>query len=133
MSLPVFLSPARRRLAGVGLAVAGLALLMLLAGAVSRHRARSGLARAIAETDENYPGWRLADLEGARLPVPDAENGALCVLAAAELLPDSWPRRDLREVAFGGRLGKTPTPAQVALVRAELARVGPALREARKL
>src|SRR5262245_40357356 len=127
MSLPVPPSPARRRLAGVGLALASLALLMLLAGAVSRHRARSRLARAIADADENYPGWRLAYLEEARPPVPDAENGALCVLAAAELLPDSWPTRDLWEVVFDVRMGKKLTPAQGALVRAELGRVRPAL------
>jgi hypothetical protein len=44
------------------------------------------LQAAIAESDRLDPGWRFQELEAAREPVPDAENGALQVLAAAALL-----------------------------------------------
>src|SRR4051812_45747097 len=46
----------------------------------------SDLHRAIAETDALDPGWRLADLEAARAPVPDAENSALVIIAGNKLL-----------------------------------------------
>src|SRR5713101_4736278 len=45
---------------------------------------------AIEEADRLDPGWRLADLEAARAEIPDAENAALEVLAAARLMPAGW-------------------------------------------
>jgi hypothetical protein len=45
---------------------------------------------AAAEADRLDPGWRFEQLEGGRAEVPDAENGALVVLAAHKLLPKSW-------------------------------------------
>jgi hypothetical protein len=44
------------------------------------------LRQAEAEADRLDPGWRFEDLEGARAAVPDAENGAVQVLAVVEIL-----------------------------------------------
>jgi hypothetical protein len=48
------------------------------------------LREAIAEADRLDPGWRFEDLEAARAPVPDAENGAKLVWAAGNQMPRSF-------------------------------------------
>jgi hypothetical protein len=48
------------------------------------------LQTAIAELDASDPGWQLADIEKSRHFVPEAENGALVVNAAHDLLPKRW-------------------------------------------
>src|ERR1043166_7953341 len=45
---------------------------------------------AIAEADRLDPGWRFEEMEAARAVVPDADNGALVVLAAHRLIPPKW-------------------------------------------
>jgi hypothetical protein len=54
---------------------------------------------AIEEADRLDPGWRLGDLEAARPVIPDAENSALQVLAAHQLMPKNWlpPPQDSTE------------------------------------
>ena len=47
---------------------------------------------AIAEADRLDPGWRLAELVAKRAAVPDEQNGALQVMAAAQLIPLEWPQ-----------------------------------------
>jgi hypothetical protein len=88
---PVFprRSPWRRRLIPGGIL---LLLLMLLPGWMVYQRFADEWAakKAQAEADRLDPGWRFEDLEGARSPVPDEENGALVVLAAHKLLPRNW-------------------------------------------
>src|SRR5262245_49659729 len=45
---------------------------------------------AIEEADRLDPGWRLADLEAARVLIPDEENSALQVLEAHRQMPKDW-------------------------------------------
>jgi hypothetical protein len=82
-------SPWRRRLLAGGIL---LLLLMLLPGWMVYQRFADEWAaqKAQAEADRLDPGWRFEDLEGGRSEVPDAENGALVVLAAHKLLPPNW-------------------------------------------
>jgi hypothetical protein len=96
------------------------------------------LDQAIAEADRLDPGWRFEDLEAARPPLPDAENSALQVLAAAGQLPKPWP-----PTTFGGpKLPEWTTSLappvrledkQTQTLRAELSRVAPALTTARQV
>ncbi len=46
---------------------------------------------AVAEADRLDPGWRFEELESRRDVIPDVENAARRVLAAAAALPASWP------------------------------------------
>jgi hypothetical protein len=111
------------------------------------------LERVIAEADAEDSNWRLVDLEAkGRTPVPDAENGALVLLKAAQLLPASptfpfWPvpdaKGDIRyesdvrqalETSFTDRAPPVQlNDRQAAALRAELKRAAAALEQARKL
>jgi hypothetical protein len=46
---------------------------------------------ACVEADRLDPGWRWADLQAARAAVPEGENSAPLILAAARLIPADWP------------------------------------------
>src|SRR5262245_61107258 len=52
----------------------------------------------LAHLDATEPGWRLADLEARRAPVPDEENRASIVLAASKLLPEKWPPEEFTDM-----------------------------------
>jgi hypothetical protein len=117
----------------VCLPVAALACLAVGYLVLSRSAAEGRLRAAIAELDRTDPGWRLEDLEAARAPVTDDENGALVVLRAAALMGKS----DGSE-ALDAALHKVEPPAQLdpdlaARLDANLNDLGPALAEARKL
>src|SRR2546423_1146117 len=81
--------PRRRRLLVWG--AVGLFLLVLVGWPLYMYQARErALREAVAEADRLDPGWRFEDLEAAREPVPEAENGALQLLAAHQLMPAKW-------------------------------------------
>jgi hypothetical protein len=118
-----------RWLAGTALAVPLLAVLLFL---VWQRQAADRLRLALKELDRTDPSWRLADVEAAREPVPDAENGALLASAVGRMLPKLWPPRTLDD--FGRR--PTPerwTPEERALLETELKSVQPAVESARGL
>jgi hypothetical protein len=85
--------PSALRRWGKRVAKALLAGLVLLACRewYRHYQAQKTLDEALAELDRTDPGWRLADIEAARAVVPDDENGAACVAAAADRLPPVWP------------------------------------------
>jgi hypothetical protein len=104
----------------------------------------------IEETDRLDPGWRWQDLEGNRAAINDADNSALCLLAAHKRLPKRWPtwqsldRLAGRELAFSARIQyendirRVPADIQFnrqqrAVLEGELHQADPALIEARKL
>ncbi len=113
-------------------------LLLAVAGAggyfAYRHyRAVTALEEAVAALDRAEPGWRLKDIEAARIKVPDAENSARLVTAVHVLLPRGFPVKELDD-----RLEKVTAPEQLdpatfALLGQELNRARPAVEEARKL
>jgi hypothetical protein len=94
---------------------------------------------AVAEADRLDPGWRLADLEAARATIPDAENAAPQVLAAAALLPSPWlvpPPNG--SPTLDDEIDALPPPVRLsealsARVRTELGKAAPALAAARRL
>ncbi len=112
-------------------------LLALVAIAIRQawhhHEVTKKLQEALAELDRAEPGWRLEDMEAARAEIPEEENSARVVVAAADLLPSGWPAHE-----FIDRFAHLDPQEQLATedflrLRAELARVQPALNAARKL
>src|SRR5581483_530903 len=99
-----------------------------------------GLAQAMAEANRLDPGWQLEDLEAARETVPDAENGAPIVLAAASLIPTPWPAwptgnggLDLEERLRALSPEVQLDNEQIEYVRTVLAQAKAALASARRL
>jgi hypothetical protein len=135
---PLTDTPPRRGGRRRRLLVAGLLLVAASAGlwawAAWRLSRDGDEAEAVAaELDRLDPGWRLEDLEARRDHPPDAENGALKLLAVAAMLPEGRPIRDV-----GRMLDKQPPQVrlgepQLATVRAVLKPAEPALAEARQL
>ncbi|MCI0464342.1 MAG: hypothetical protein L0Z62_45995 [Gemmataceae bacterium] len=109
----------------------------LLTGGIyfyQRHAADTALREALAEVDQLDPGWRLQDIDANRAAIPDHENGALHARAVNRQLPRGW---DLK-VGFytwdeNLQAEVQLNAAQVKALRAELARAGAALAEARKM
>jgi hypothetical protein len=103
------------------------------------YRDAKELQDAIAAADRLDPGWRFEDLEAARAAVPDAENGAIVVLAARALLPAQWPPAMPAGVpGLADRLAdlpppQRPDPALLNELRNELTKVAPAIDKAREL
>jgi hypothetical protein len=127
----------RLRRATIGLAAAvALVLGLYVYPEYARNRE---LQEAIAEADRLDPGWHFDDMEAARAAVPDAENSAPVVLAAAALLPNKWGRLVVaRGTSLDDRLADLPLPqflddADLQVLRAELAKVTAALTKAREL
>ncbi|PWT82613.1 MAG: hypothetical protein C5B58_07915, partial [Acidobacteria bacterium] len=91
------------------------------------------LAEAMAETDRLDPGWRLADILANRPPLPDAENGALRLLAAFEYRGNEWLPFSLDEYVGTVAPCEDLLPERAKELRAKLAAKEPALIEARKM
>jgi hypothetical protein len=114
------------------------ALLVLLVGAVvlyllHRHRLQQRLDETLAEMDREHPGWRLDEIEASRETVPDAENGALCVLAAGQHLPFNWDGSSLEEPLRWRPANRRLTPEHARDIEAELTARRAALAEASRL
>jgi hypothetical protein len=134
--------PARSRRGRVYRLIAGAAAALALAVGLYcwyQHTLDRDLLDAIAEADRLDPGWRFEDLEAARAAVPDAENGAVLVQAAATAIPPNWlapppggaPGLDerLEDVPLPHR----PDDALLDELRDELEKVAAALDRARQL
>src|SRR5262249_30582246 len=91
------------------------------------------LAQVVAELDEKDPRWRLEEIEEDRAEVPEAENGARCVVVAGKLLPPGWPKREWDEKFEDLEPNEQLDGERFALLRKELGEVKGALAEARKL
>jgi hypothetical protein len=101
--------------------------------AYNHHIVTARLQEALAELDRTDPGWRLKDIEAARAPVPDAENGARSVVAAAQHLPKDWPSREFGEAFSHLEPPEQLAPDKFALLCRGLKVVDAALKEAREL
>ncbi len=104
------------------------------------------LARALAETERQDPHWRLDDILAERGEIPDAENGALVVIAVKARKPPNWPAWDVTpssvEIENGINLddvlrdlkpNEHLRPRERDAMRPEMERAAPALQEARRL
>jgi hypothetical protein len=95
--------------------------------------AEAGLVGVLAALDRDHPGWRWDDVQDQRAAVPDRDNAALQVRAAADLLPAGYNGAFLDFIVF-----QVPAPQQLSArqlrpVEAHLAAVRPALEAARNL
>jgi hypothetical protein len=107
------------------LAAAGLAV----TGVYARYRNTARLKEAVAGLDSSDPNWRIEAIESGRAAVPDAENSAPRVLAAASWLPPAWPPKEHR--AIFRLVPGAPVPAgQLAALRNEMAECQTAVSEA---
>jgi hypothetical protein len=68
-----------------------LVALVLVASLAYRFYGEKRLADAVAETDRLDPNWRWDELEAQRTAIPEGENSANIVTAAAGHLPEHWP------------------------------------------
>lgn len=94
------------------------------------------VAVAVAETDRLDPGWRWDDLQGRRTPIPDGENSAPRVLAAAALISDeavAWMPREYELYRPISRFGGRPDRDIIAELQWRLEPLRPALARARDL
>jgi hypothetical protein len=71
-----------------------LVLLVILGVFWNHSKMESKLQKTLAEMDRSEPGWRWEDIEAAREEVPEEENSARIVVAAAEQMPQRWPSAD---------------------------------------
>lgn len=112
-------------------------LFVIIAGVIRQtwhhHQVTKKLQETLAEMDRTEPGWRLNEIEAAREQVPEDENSARIVVAAAELLPRGWPPPDFD--ALYGHLAPEEqlSPDDFARLKQSIDNVPSALVEARKL
>jgi hypothetical protein len=88
-----------------------------------RYRIEAPLREAVARLDREEPGWRLADIEAVREVIPEEENSARAVAAAAVLMP-----RGRSPYELSGTLGQVPPERRLA--RAQYGRLCKVLDEA---
>jgi hypothetical protein len=126
--------PSMSLLKFLGWGVLILTVLTVIALMWNRGRMASRLQGTLVELDRTEPGWRAEEIEVAREDVPEEDNSARVVVAAAQRLPQRWPTKDFPEEHY--RL----LPSNVKLSDAdfvrlsrELAGVRPALDVAVKL
>jgi hypothetical protein len=116
----------------------GVTLLILAVGAgvryaYVRHQAITALQAAVDELDREDPGWRLQDIEAARVWVPDHKNSALCTVAVNRLLPKEWPSREFDEAFADLEPQRRLRPEDYRRLCKELDAVQPACAEAHRL
>jgi hypothetical protein len=94
---------------------------------------------AIEEADRLDPGWRLADLEAARVDIADNENAAVHLLAAGKLLPSVWSMASAAAIIvlqedIDKLSPEVPLPTrEMQRLKGELAKVSAAVTAARRL
>ena len=87
----------------VGWGMLLLAFLVAAGMTLLRVQGAGKLQDMLTEMDRTDPGWRIENIEAAREEVPEGENNARVVMAAAERMPPRWPSADFHEEDF--RLG----------------------------
>ncbi|HZY90394.1 MAG TPA: hypothetical protein VFE78_36570 [Gemmataceae bacterium] len=117
---------------------ASVVLLLALVGLGVRlyyrhHQAVAKLDEALAALDRDEPGWRLEDVEAAREEIPEGQNSARAVLAAARLLPRPWPPPGFDDLFVQLTPTEQLAPEASARLNQELEDLRPALEEARAL
>ncbi len=120
-------------LKGIGWCLLVLALLVAVFLFWNHSKGTSKLQQTLAELDRTEPGWRLEDIEAARAEIPDEENSARVVVAAADLIPRGWPTQELTDRFTHLEPQEQLADDDFARLRAELNRVRPALDVAGKL
>ncbi len=120
-------------LKGIGWCLLVLSIFVAVFVAWNHGKGTSKLQQTLAELDRTEPGWRLEDIEAARAEIPDEENSARVVVAAAELIPRGWPTQELTDRFTHLEPQEQLADDDFTRLRAELNRVRPALDVACKL
>lgn len=116
-------------------ALAGLALVPLAWLLYSWYVTDAALRQAEAEAALDLPRWRLLEMEADRGSIPDVENSAVHMFAT--LLKGG--KSHFASTKYLAAFPKPPpvpaqlNGAQIALLRSEFAKIGPALTDARKI
>jgi hypothetical protein len=97
------------------------------------HEADPDLKAALEQIDRADPGWQFGDLLDHRAAIPDHQNAATHVVAAAKALPRDWPRQSLVDELKHISQPSALTQQQSDDLAVELKKAAPALVEARKL
>jgi hypothetical protein len=108
-------------------------LILVIRQAWNYHQATKKLQETLAAMDQAEPGWHLDEIEKAREVVPEEENSARVVVAAAKLLPRGWPPQDLADRFAHLDPVEQLNPDDFTRLQEELDKVRPGLDEARKL
>ena len=110
-------------------------LIVLGVGLFGLDQARSSrrTTSAIADLDASDPGWRLEELESARVSIPDKQNSALLCKELVRLLGPKWP-----DNKFDEKLGSVVPPERLdaermKLLEDEMVRLAPIRRMARAM
>ena len=108
-------------------------IILVIRQAWSYHQATKKLQETLAAMDQAEPGWHLDEIEKAREVVPEEENSARVVIAAAKLIPRGWPPHDLADRFEHLDPVDQLNPDDFTRLQEELDKVRPALEEARQL
>jgi hypothetical protein len=112
-------------------------LLLVVVGvikyAIYHHQVTPALQEKLDELDRTDPGWRLREIEAARLPVSETENGAIRVAAAARNLPPDLFDREFGKALVNLSPENGLSDDQAAKLRDELDQLRPALLKVREL
>ena len=91
------------------------------------------LETALADLDVTDPGWRLEEIEAARVSLADKDNSAVLCVELARVLGRGWP-----DVKFDEKMANIVLPERLheermKLLEAEMKRLGPIRLVARRL
>jgi len=115
------------------IAFLGFGLIVAVGLFIFQMTASSELDRVVAELDRLDPGWRMEDFEAKRQAMPDAENSALRIIAAAQLLWGKRPSSPFQGMNKNRNLQVRLDATQAADIEKQLMACKSALEEARKL
>ena len=87
----------------------------------------------LSRLDETDPGWRLEEIEAARVSVPDERNSALVCREVARALGPRWPGTNVFDDMSQIALPELLDEGKMKLLEAELHRLEPIRRTARPL
>lgn len=133
---PVADAPPKRRFSVVRLILWSLGSLTVLAVVLfGRNRTDSSpeLNAIIAKLDETDSGWRLEEIDAARLSVPDEQNSALVCREVARALGPRWPGTNKFDEMNDIALTELLDEGRMKLLEAEMTRLEPIRRVARPL
>jgi len=123
----------RRWLKRVGWGLLMLVIVVACRMAWRHYQVTKQLNESLTKLDRAEPGWRLEEIEAAREQIPEEENSARVVVAAARLLPKNWPSQEFDDLFAHLAPEAQLAPEDFARLKKELEAVRPALEEARKL
>jgi hypothetical protein len=124
----------RRRLVWVAGAMT-LAFLIVTLAVYTHGESRSAndLAAVLGGLDETDPGWRLEEIESARIRLKDNDNSAVLCCELAKLLGPNWPDLKVDDRLKDVPIGELLDEQQKVILEDEMARLTPIRDLARRM